>query len=346
MKTIKIKYLKMDDSFQSINIRISIWLFVISFLVVVMIFIGGATRLTGSGLSMVEWRPFLGFLPPLTDKEWLRIFDLYKLSPEFNHINSWMNLSDFKYIFFWEYFHRIWGRIIGLSFLIPFVYFLFRKNLEGRTLFTTSLILLLICIQGIIGWWMVKSGLNEIPSVSQYRLSVHLSVAFIILGISFWTALDLFEGKVKNLKFVDVIPLIFISLTIIAGTFVSGMDAGLVYNSFPYMGDNIVPIEYGSLGIMDPFENPVSAQFHHRLLASLTLVIIILYFIIYIIKNEINRRIIVLSIAILCQFIIGVFTLLYSVPIVLGVIHQFGGVILFLSSLWLLHFQKGKYSSN
>ena len=336
----------MDTSFQSINIRISIWLFVISFLVVVMIFIGGATRLTGSGLSMVEWRPFLGFLPPLTDKEWIRIFELYKLSPEFNHINSWMVLSDFKYIFFWEYFHRVWGRLIGLFFLIPFVYFLFRKNLTGRTLFTASLILLLICAQGIIGWWMVKSGLNEIPSVSQYRLSVHLSVAFIILGISFWTALDLFEGKVKNLKFVDVIPLIFISLTIIAGTFVSGMDAGLVYNSFPYMGDNIVPIEYGSLGIMDPFENPVSAQFHHRLLASLTLVIIILYFIIYIIKNEINRRIIVLSIAILCQFIIGVFTLLYSVPIVLGVIHQFGGVILFLSSLWLLHFQKGKYSSN
>ena len=126
-----------------------------------MIFIGGATRLTGSGLSMVEWRPFLGFLPPLTDKEWIRIFELYKLSPEFNHINSWMVLSDIKYIFFWEYFHRVWGRLIGLSFLIPFVYFLFRKNLKGRTLFTASLILLLICIQGIIGWWMVKSGLNE-----------------------------------------------------------------------------------------------------------------------------------------------------------------------------------------
>ena len=187
---------------------------------------------------------------------------------------------------------------------------------------------------------MVKSGLNEIPSVSQYRLSVHLSMAFIILGISFWTALDLFEGKVKNLKFVDIIPLIFISLTIIAGTFVSGMDAGLVYNSFPYMGDNIVPIEYGSLGIMDPFENPVSAQFHHRLLASLTLIIIIIYFINYILKNTLNLRIIFLSLAILCQFILGIFTLIYSVPIVLGVMHQFGGVLLFLSALWLLHTPK------
>ena len=336
----------MYTSFQNINIRISIWLFIISFMVVAMIFIGGATRLTGSGLSMVEWRPLLGFLPPLTELEWMRIFELYKLSPEFIQINSWMSLSDFKFIFFWEYFHRVWGRLIGLFFLIPLIYFIYVKRLSGVILFRTTIIFSLICIQGIIGWWMVKSGLNEIPTVSQYRLSIHLSMAFIILGLSFWTAMDLYEGPVKKINFFDKIPIIFISLTIIAGTFVSGMDAGLVYNSFPYMGETIVPIEYGSLGIIDPFENPVSAQFHHRLLATLTLVIIILYFINYILKNEINRRIIVLSIAILCQFIIGVFTLLYSVPIVLGVIHQLGGVILFLSSLWLLHFQKGKYSSN
>ena len=336
----------MYTSFQNINIRISIWLFIISFMVVAMIFIGGATRLTGSGLSMVEWRPLLGFLPPLTELEWIRIFELYKLSPEFIQINSWMSLSDFKFIFFWEYFHRVWGRLIGLFFLIPLIYFIYVKRLSGVILFRTTIIFSLICIQGIIGWWMVKSGLNEIPTVSQYRLSIHLSMAFIILGLSFWTAMDLYEGPVKKINPFDKIPIIFISLTIIAGTFVSGMDAGLVYNSFPYMGETIVPIEYGNLGIIDPFENPVSAQFHHRLLATLTLVIIILYFINYILKNEINRRIIVLSIAILCQFIIGVFTLLYSVPIVLGVIHQFGGVILFLSSLWLLHFQKGKYSSN
>ena len=336
----------MYTSFQNINIRISIWLFIISFMVVAMIFIGGATRLTGSGLSMVEWRPLLGFLPPLTELEWIRIFELYKLSPEFIQINSWMGLSDFKFIFFWEYFHRVWGRLIGLFFLIPFIFLIYTKRISGVTLFRTALIFSLICIQGFIGWWMVKSGLNEIPTVSQYRLSIHLSMAFIILGLSFWTAMDLYEGPVKKINFIDKIPIIFISLTIIAGTFVSGMDAGLVYNSFPYMGETIVPIEYGTLGIIDPFENPVSAQFHHRLLATLTLIIIVLYFINYILKNEINRRIIILSIAIVCQFIIGVFTLLYSVPIVLGVIHQLGGVLLFLSSLWLLHFQKVKYSSN
>jgi cytochrome c oxidase assembly protein subunit 15 len=336
----------MDSSFQNINIRISIWLFTISFLIIVMIFIGGATRLTGSGLSMVEWRPFLGFLPPLTDTEWIRIFELYKLSPEFTQINFWMGLSDFKFIFFWEYFHRVWGRLIGLFFLVPFIYFLYTKRLSGVTLFRTFLIFSLICIQGIIGWWMVKSGLNEIPTVSQYRLSIHLSMAFIILGLSFWTALDLYEGPVKKINFLDKIPIIFISLTIIAGTFVSGMDAGLVYNSFPYMGEGIVPIEYGSLGIIDPFENPVSAQFHHRLLATLTLVIIILYFINYVLKNEINQRIIILSLAIIWQFIIGIFTLLYSVPILLGVIHQFGGVLLFLSSLWLLHLPKFNFNSN
>ena len=336
----------MYTSFQNINIRISIWLFIISFMVVAMIFIGGATRLTGSGLSMVEWRPLLGFLPPLTELEWMRIFELYKLSPEFIQINSWMSLSDFKFIFFWEYFHRVWGRLIGLFFLIPFVYFIYVKRLSGITLFRTTLIFSLICIQGIIGWWMVKSGLNEIPTVSQYRLSIHLTMAFIILGLSFWTAMDLYEGPVKKINLLDKIPIIFISLTIIAGTFVSGMDAGLVYNSFPYMGETIVPIEYGSLGIIDPFENPVSAQFHHRLLATLTLFVIILYFINYILKNEINRRIIILSLAILCQFIIGIFTLLYSVPIVLGVIHQFGGVLLFLSSLWLLHLPKFKSNLN
>ena len=336
----------MYTSFQNINIRISIWLFIISFMVVAMIFIGGATRLTGSGLSMVEWRPLLGFLPPLTELEWIRIFELYKLSPEFIQINSWMSLSDFKFIFFWEYFHRVWGRLIGLFFLIPLIYFIYVKRLSGVILFRTTIIFSLICIQGIIGWWMVKSGLNEIPTVSQYRLSIHLSMAFIILGLSFWTAMDLYEGPVKKLNLFDKIPIIFISLTIVAGTFVSGMDAGLVYNSFPYMGETIIPIEYGSLGIIDPFENPVSAQFHHRLLATLTLFIIILYFINYILKNEINRRIIVLSRAILCQFIIGVFTLLYSVPIVLGVIHQFGGVILFLSSLWLLHLPKFSFNSN
>ena len=332
----------MDTLNQNINLKLSIWLFALCLMIVAMIFIGGVTRLTGSGLSMVEWRPFLGFLPPLTETEWTRVFELYKLSPEFKQINSWMEISDFKFIFFWEYFHRVWGRLIGLFILIPFLYFIFTKKLKNKILFRSSVILCLVCIQGLIGWWMVKSGLNEIATVSQYRLSVHLSMAFIILGISFWTALDLYEGTSKNLKFYDMIPLLFISLTIIAGTFVSGMDAGLVYNNFPYMGDSIIPIEYGTLGLIDPFENPVSAQFHHRLLASITLIIIILYSVNYIMKNPINLRILILLFAIICQFIIGVFTLLYSVPITLGAMHQFGGVLLFLSSIWLLHYPRNK----
>ena len=330
----------MDTLNQNINLKLSIWLFALCLMIVAMIFIGGVTRLTGSGLSMVEWRPFLGFLPPLTETEWTRVFELYKLSPEFKQINSWMEISDFKFIFFWEYFHRVWGRLIGLFILIPFLYFIFTKKLKNKILFRSSIILFLVCVQGLIGWWMVKSGLNEIATVSQYRLSVHLSMAFIILGISFWTALDLFEGAPKNLKSYDIIPLLFISLTIIAGTFVSGMDAGLVYNTFPYMGDSIIPIEYGNLGFIDPFENPVTAQFHHRLLASITLIIIIIYSIHYIISNPINLRILLLLFAIICQFIIGVFTLLYSVPITLGAMHQFGGVLLFLSAIWLLHYPR------
>ena len=330
----------MDTLNQNINLKLSIWLFALCLMIVAMIFIGGVTRLTGSGLSMVEWRPFLGFLPPLTETEWTRVFELYKLSPEFKQINSWMEISDFKFIFFWEYFHRVWGRLIGLFILIPFLYFIVTKKLKNKILFRSSIILCLVCVQGLIGWWMVKSGLNEIATVSQYRLSVHLSMAFIILGISFWTALDLLEGAPKNLKSYDIIPLLFISLTIIAGTFVSGMDAGLVYNTFPYMGESIIPIEYGNLGFIDPFENPVTAQFHHRLLASITLIIIIIYSIHYIISNPKNLRILLLLFAIICQFIIGIFTLLYSVPITLGAMHQFGGVLLFLSALWLLHSPK------
>ena len=330
----------MDTLNQNINLKLSIWLFALCLMIVAMIFIGGVTRLTGSGLSMVEWRPFLGFLPPLTETEWTRVFELYKLSPEFKQINSWMEISDFKFIFFWEYFHRVWGRLIGLFILIPFLYFIVTKKLKNKILFRSSIIFFLVCVQGLIGWWMVKSGLNEIATVSQYRLSVHLSMAFIILGISFWTALDLFEGAPKNLKSYDIIPLLFISLTIIAGTFVSGMDAGLVYNTFPYMGESIIPIEYGNLGFIDPFENPVTAQFHHRLLASITLIIIIIYSIHYIISNPKNLRILLLLFAIICQFIIGIFTLLYSVPITLGAMHQFGGVLLFLSALWLLHSPK------
>ena len=330
----------MDTLNQNINLKLAIWLFALCLMIVAMIFIGGVTRLTGSGLSMVEWRPFLGFLPPLTETEWTRVFELYKLSPEFKQINSWMEISDFKFIFFWEYFHRVWGRLIGLFILIPFLYFIVTKKLKNKILFRSSIILCLVCVQGLIGWWMVKSGLNEIATVSQYRLSVHLSMAFIILGISFWTALDLFEGVPKNFKYYDIIPLLFISLTIIAGTFVSGMDAGLVYNTFPYMGESIIPIEYGNLGFIDPFENPVTAQFHHRLLASITLIIIIIYSILYIIRNPINLRILLLLFAIVCQFIIGIFTLLYSVPITLGAMHQFGGVLLFLSALWLLHSPK------
>ena len=330
----------MDTLNQNINLKLSIWLFALCLMIVAMIFIGGVTRLTGSGLSMVEWRPFLGFLPPLTETEWTRVFEHYKLSPEFKQINSWMEISDFKFIFFWEYFHRVWGRLIGLFILIPFLYFIVTKKLKNKILFRSSIILFLVCVQGLIGWWMVKSGLNEIATVSQYRLSVHLSMAFVILGISFWTALDLFEGVPKNLKYYDIIPLLFISLTIIAGTFVSGMDAGLVYNTFPYMGDGIIPIEYGNLGFIDPFENPVTAQFHHRLLASITLIIIIIYSIHYIISNPKNLRILLLLFAIICQFIIGIFTLLYSVPITLGAMHQFVGVLLFLSALWVLHSPK------
>ena len=319
------------------NKQISYWLFFVSLMIVSMILIGGATRLTGSGLSMVEWRPFLGLLPPLTENEWIRVFELYKLSPEYININSWMKLNDFKIIFFWEYFHRVWGRLIGLVFILPFSYFLLTKKLDRPLLLLCSFLLVLGGIQGLIGWWMVKSGLTDNPYVSQYRLSIHLSMAFLILIICFWNALNLFIGKSKLPMGINLIAIFLVSLTIIAGTFVSGMDAGLVYNQFPFMGEGLVPIEYGDRGILDPFENPVSAQFHHRVLASLTLLLVIFIGGYSIVRNGIKLKSILLILAILFQFIIGILTLLYMVPISLGVLHQFGGVFLFLTLIWFCH---------
>jgi len=319
------------------NKQISYWLFFVSLMIISMILIGGATRLTGSGLSMVEWRPFLGLLPPLTENEWIRVFDLYKLSPEYININSWMTLDDFKVIFFWEYFHRVWGRLIGLVFILPFSYFLFAKKLNKSLLTLCSCLLVLGGIQGLIGWWMVKSGLTDNPYVSQYRLSIHLSMAFLILMICFWNALNLFKGTSNLPKGINLIAIFLVSLTILAGTFVSGMDAGLIYNQFPLMGEGLVPIEYGDKGILDPFENPVSAQFHHRVLASITLLTVIFVGGLSIFRNGFKLKSILLIAAILFQFFIGILTLIYMVPTALGVLHQFGGVILFLTLIWFSH---------
>jgi cytochrome c oxidase assembly protein subunit 15 len=319
---------------------ISYWLITMIIMVGLMISIGGITRLTESGLSMVEWRPLWGFLPPLNDTEWNRIFNLYMKSPEYILINNGMDLSSFKNIFFWEYFHRLWGRLIGIIFIIPFIFFIAVKTFPKFLLKRTIFILFLGGIQGLIGWWMVKSGLVNDPTVSQYRLAIHLSNAFLILFLLTWTFLDLQEGSVKMKLNYNFFTLALLSVTIIAGAFVAGMDAGLLYNEYPFMGEGFIPENYGEYNLLDPFENPASAQFHHRHLALFTLVNILIFgFKNYNYKNDIKmkRIILLLGIAVSAQFFLGIITLIKMVPIHLGVLHQAGALILFLILTFSIH---------
>lgn len=319
---------------------VSTWLLMSGFMVFIMIMIGGITRLTGSGLSMVEWRPLFGFLPPMSDLEWKRVFELYKLSPEYIFKNYGIELSEFKKIFFWEYFHRLWGRLIGIVFIIPFFIFLFYKQIPKLIFNKIVIILFLGSLQGIIGWWMVKSGLVNDPSVSQYRLAIHLSNALLILFLLTWTFLDTKEGySLIKLNF-SLFVFFILSTTIVAGAFVAGMDAGLMYNQYPLMGNGLIPENYGEYKLLDPFENPASAQFHHRHLALLTMVCILIYcFRSY--SNSSNlkskRIAIFLSFVVCFQFLLGVVTLINMVPVHLGVLHQTGAVILFLGFTVSMH---------
>ena len=319
---------------------VSTWLLSSIVMVILMIIIGGITRLTDSGLSMVEWRPLYGFLPPMSDLEWNRVFQLYKISPEYIFKNNDMDLFQFKKIFFWEYFHRLWGRLIGIVFIIPFFIFLFLKQIPKLILNKIFIILLLGSIQGIIGWWMVKSGLVKDPSVSQYRLAIHLSNALLILFLSAWVYLDTKEGH-SLIKFnFSLLVFLLLSTTIVAGAFVAGMDAGLMYNEYPLMGDGLIPENYGEYKLLDPFENPASAQFHHRHLALLTMVSVLIYSFKSYNKNydlKSKRIAIFLSCVVCFQFLLGVITLINMVPVHLGALHQTGAVVLFLGFAASMH---------
>ena len=322
---------------QKNNSSIILWVGIVLIAVILMVFIGGVTRLTDSGLSMVEWKPILGFFPPLSHEEWLRVFELYKNTPEYKYYNKGMELDEFKIIFFWEYFHRFWGRIIGLIFIIPFLYFIIKKRLSQKNIISLTLILTLGTFQAVIGWWMVKSGLINKPDVSQYRLAIHLSNAFVIMFLLLWLILDLYEGESKIKFNLTFFTLILVSITIIAGSFVAGMDAGLMYNTYPLMNEKILPDQYLTLGYLDPFENPGSAQFHHRHLGLLCLILSLFFYFKNYNKKEIRIRINVLLILILAQFFLGIFILLNYVPIIFASLHQVGAMMIFLIFISIIH---------
>lgn len=318
------------------NAAVITWLFTVAAMVFTMVVVGGITRLTGSGLSMVEWRPLMGILPPLTDAEWIRVYDLYRQSPEFIHINTHMGVAEFKTIFFWEYVHRVLGRLIGIAYALPLLYFALRRRIPAGYGWRFVVLLCLGGMQGVIGWWMVKSGLAEDPEVSQYRLAVHLSMALLILAALIWTALDLKDGRSGWPGGHGTGVLVVLAITIVAGAFVAGMDAGKLYNEYPLMGEGLVPVEYGEEGRLDAFENPASAQFHHRLLALLVVLGVASLWS-RAIKAGLNWRGHAMAAAVAGQFILGIATLLYAVPVNLGVLHQAGAATLLATVIWCLH---------
>ena len=321
---------------------VAIWLAVVGGMVAAMVIIGGITRVTGSGLSMVEWRPLLGWFPPLSEEEWQRVFKLYQNSPEYRYINTWMDLNAFKDIFWWEYIHRLWGRLIGIVFFLPFIFFLITKKIKRRLLSRICFLFALGGLQGALGWWMVKSGLSSDPSVSQYRLATHLGMAFLILGLLIWTILDL-VGKRDVLKSKATVyhantATVLIFLTVIGGALVAGLKAGLVYNTFPLMGERMIPPDYFNV---EPywrniFENIPAVQFNHRILAILTLlaVVSLCVYAHFFCKNErLLRTIYVMTTLAILQFLLGVLTLVNFVPEGLAVAHQFTGLCLFGTSV-------------
>ena len=329
----------------NLNQQLKIWLFVLLSMIILIILIGGLTRLTDSGLSITTWELFVGFLPPLTNDKWKDYFDLYKTIPEYSEQNSNMSLSEFKVIFWWEWGHRQLGRLIGLTVLLPLIYFTLKNGLWVIKKY--GIIFLLVCLQGFFGWYMVSSGLVDRIDVSHYRLSIHLVTAFLILSIIFWKLLRLTQIKINIISFdLRLFKFFFILLFIqlIIGAFVSGMDAGKLYNTWPLMGSSYFPddskfIEFLNINF---FDNPSIVQFVHRNLAYL-IVIIYIYLLILVFRdtNKIFRKpIIIIGISIFLQVILGVVTLLSGVKIIYASLHQINSILVILSSLYFLYISK------
>ena len=319
----------------------TLWLIGMCIIISIMIIVGGLTRLTDSGLSITQWQLFSGTIPPLNHLEWNQYFELYKMIPEYKLQNFSMTIDEFKIIFWWEFIHRLLGRLIGISFLLPLIFFSFKLGFNKINKF--FFIFFLICLQGFIGWYMVSSGLIERIDVSHYRLSLHLTLAFIILSLIFWEYLDLINLNLpsKKLNFFLPLTLLFlIFLQIIFGAFVSGMDAGMIYNTWPLMGskyfpdDNLV-IDFFKLSV---FNEPSLVQFIHRNLAYLIFILYLITFVYVFLKDlrEFIKTIYFLGVLICLQIILGIFTLLSGAQILLASMHQISSIFLVLSTIYLV----------
>jgi cytochrome c oxidase assembly protein subunit 15 len=329
------------------NKNVIYWLLTGCLLLFIMVIVGGITRLTDSGLSISNYKLITGTIPPIGEQEWQEAFNLYKQYPEYQKLNSHFELEDFKSIYFWEWLHRVIGRVIGLVFIIPFIYFLLRKQLTKKTILKCLVLLGLGAFQGFLGWYMVKSGLVDMPDVSHYRLAAHLTTAFLTFAATLWVALDLMftnrkpaNKSIQKLIIVSYGVLIF---QIIYGAFVAGLKAGLLHNHWPMMSEG--KFIHFTAYTLEPFyknliENPSGIQFIHRTTAYLVV------FFVFLIwkksrkltltthqKNGVNS----LVILVIAQFILGVFTIIYQVPVWLGVAHQVGAFFLLSAMTFTLH---------
>ena len=327
------------------RLYISNWLILMFFLVSSMIVVGGLTRLTDSGLSITDWEFFRGFFPPLNNETWNAYFDSYKKIPEFKLQNYSMNLNEFKVIFWWEWAHRIFGRIIGLAFLIPLIFFSIKVGF--KKLINLHLIFVLICFQGFLGWYMVKSGLVNNIDVSHFRLSFHLLFAFIILSLIFWNYLDLIhlkENKRKLKNFLPEIFMILIFLQIVFGAFVSGMDAGKIYNTWPLMGNSYFPDDNKIINLFEfsALSDASLVQYLHRNIAYLIFILYItIAFTVY--KNKIVilfKPILILGLVVFLQIFLGILTLLSGAGILISSLHQFSSILLITASLYFVYRNK------
>ncbi len=330
---------------------ISFWLILMFWIICIMIIVGGLTRLTDSGLSITEWQLFSGFFPPINNADWNNYFDLYKKIPEYKEQNFQMTLKEFKIIFWWEWAHRFLGRLIGLFFLLPLIFFTIKVGIKN--LINLYIIFFLICFQGFIGWYMVTSGLVDRVDVSHFRLSVHLIIAFLILSMILWNYFTLTIKRNINGKLKYSIPLIFlffIFCQIIIGAFVSGMDAGQIYNSWPLMGSTYFPDDNNIINIfkISAFSDPSLVQFMHRNLAY----IIFIFYLLILIKiyrtklKNLYFSINIVGLFLVIQIFLGIITLIYGAQIYLASMHQISSIFLVSSSVYLLYLNTNQQPSS
>lgn len=328
----------------------AIWLLVCCAAIFAMVVLGGVTRLTGSGLSIVRWEPVTGVLPPLSEKAWGQVFELYQESPEYRLKNKGMSVEAFKTIFWFEYAHRLLGRLIGVIFLVPMLYFIARRRVDKPLIPKLALMFVLGGLQGLLGWYMVKSGLVNDPHVSPYRLTAHLGLAFLIYGYMFWVALDLLFPPDPRARAIDgprlggIAPLLtlFAFVTALSGGFVAGTRAGFAYNTFPLMDGRWIP--EGMLTLDPPwrnfFENVTTVQFDHRLLATVLFIMIPIFWWAagrQPLAPRVRIGLHVLLVALFAQLALGISTLLLRVPVALGAAHQGGALVLLTAGIFLWH---------